>query len=47
MEFLLDFDSFKLLNLDMEWVAEPGEFEIIIGSSSADTGLSRIITVEE
>lgn len=47
VEFLLDFDSFKLLNLDMEWVAEPGEFEIIIGSSSADTGLSRIITVEE
>ena len=47
VKFLLDFDSFKLLNLDMEWVAEPGEFEIIIGSSSADTGLSRIITVEE
>lgn len=47
VEFLLDFDSFKLLNLDMEWVVEPGEFEIIIGSSSADTGLSRIITVEE
>ena len=29
-------------NIDMKFVAEPGDFEIMIGSSSRDEDLSRI-----
>jgi len=32
--FLLDPKSFEMLNADNKWVIEPGEFEIMIGSSS-------------
>ena len=46
VQFRLDFDSFKLLDLDMKWVVEPGEFEIILGNSSVDTRLSGIISIE-
>ena len=32
----LSFDSFKLLNKKMEWVVEPGDFEIMVGASCVD-----------
>ncbi len=36
VSFLLDETAFQLLNRHMEWVVEPGTFEILIGSSSKD-----------
>jgi beta-glucosidase len=42
----LDYDSFKLLNREYEWVVEPGDFMIMAGSSSEDIRLSRMITIE-
>ena len=36
VEFTIDEERLKMYNLDMEWVAEPGEFEAWIASSSAD-----------
>lgn len=42
----LDFCSFKLLNREYQWVVEPGDFMIIAGSSSEDSRLSRMITIE-
>lgn len=42
----LNFDSFKLLNKDFEWVIEPGEFKIYIGSSSDDIQLQGTIDIK-
>jgi beta-glucosidase len=42
----LTFDSFKLLNRRMEWVVEPGDFDIMIGASSTDIRQSVKIRVE-
>ena len=41
--FNLDFNSFKLLNQDYEWVVEPGSFVIHAASSSRDIKLSETI----
>lgn len=46
VEFMLDFDSFKLLNKSFEWVVEKGEFEILVGASSEDIRLSETIYIE-
>jgi beta-glucosidase len=43
----LNFDSFKLLNSRYEWVVEPGEFELLLGASSADIRRSTVITIEK
>lgn len=45
VSFNLDFDSFRLLNKDLEWVVEDGEFEIMIGSSSKDIRLCETIKI--
>ena len=43
--FILGFDDFKLLNRDWKWVVEPGDFEIMVGASSADIRLTETITI--
>lgn len=45
VEFNLDFDSFKLLNKDFQWVVENGEFEILVGASSEDIRLKETIRI--
>lgn len=46
VEFTLDFDSFKLLNKNYEWVVEKGDFNIMVGASSEDIRLSEIISIK-
>lgn len=41
----LNFDSFRLLNRQLEWVVEPGEFELMFASSSEDIRASERITI--
>ena len=36
-------DTLAYHNLDMEYVVEPGEFEIMIGSSSRDEDLQKVV----
>ena len=47
VEFKLDFESFRLLNKDLEWVVEDGEFEIMVGSASSDIRLKEKIEITE
>jgi beta-glucosidase len=47
VELLLNRDAFKYFStMQKEWVVEPGEFELLLGSSSRDIRLNETITVE-
>ncbi|MBD5455235.1 MAG: beta-glucosidase [Lachnospiraceae bacterium] len=46
VSFLLDFDSFRVLNLKKKWVVEAGDFDIMISKNSRETILSKRITIE-
>jgi beta-glucosidase len=37
--FIIDKEKLSFFNNDLQWVAEPGEFELMIGASSADIRL--------
>ena len=45
--FILDRKHLELLNADMKWTVEPGEFAIMAGASSEDIRLNGILTVED
>ena len=45
VEFKLDFNSFRLLNIDYEWVVEDGDFEIMVGASSEDIRLKETVNI--
>jgi beta-glucosidase len=45
VEFQLSSDALKFYNRQMEYVIEPGEFEIIVGVSSDDIKLKGVVTV--
>lgn len=45
VSFQLDFDSFKLLDIHYHWTVEPGEFNLILASSSRKQQLSQIISL--
>lgn len=39
IQFVLDKDKLSFYNAKLQWIAEPGEFDLMIGSSSADIRL--------
>lgn len=45
--FTLDRKHLELLNADMKWTVEPGEFAIMAGAYSEDIRLNGILTVED
>lgn len=45
--FSIDHKALELLNADMHWVVEPGEFTLMAGASSTDIRLSGTLTVVE
>ena len=45
--FTLDRKHLELLNADMKWTVEPGEFAIMAGASSEDIRRNGILTVED
>lgn len=46
ISFTLDFDAFRLMDRDYQWVVEAGEFEIMIGASSQDIRLTGSVLLE-
>jgi len=47
VEFEIDADKLKMLDGNLKWTVEPGDFRIMIGSSSTDIRLRDNITVFE
>jgi beta-glucosidase len=45
VNFTLQPSDLMLLDKNMKWTVEPGDFEIKIGSSSEDIKLKEIITI--
>jgi beta-glucosidase len=45
VSFEISPDMLKILNKDMNWEVEPGDFRILIGASSKDIRLRDNITV--
>jgi beta-glucosidase len=45
VNFEIDARQLGLYNVDMEYVVEPGEFEIMVGSSSEDIRLKGTLEV--
>jgi len=45
--FQLKPEMFQLLNKELKWVLEPGEFRIMIGSSSKELPLKEMLTITE
>ena len=45
VSFPVDRKALELLNADMHWVVEPGEFTLMVGASSTDIRLNGTLTV--
>jgi len=46
IRFTLHPDALALLDKNMKWTVEPGQFKIMIGNSSVDIKMSKIFTVQ-
>jgi beta-glucosidase len=46
VKFILRPDDLALIDKNMNWIVEPGDFEIKIGSSSEDIRLKKILTIK-
>ena len=46
VKFTISPDDLKLYNKNMDWVVEPGKFEVLISSSSTDIKLKKDFTME-
>lgn len=46
VSFTLGDEDLSIVNADMQWAVEPGDFTVMIGSSSDNIRLKSKITVE-
>ena len=43
VSFIISFEHLAFTNIDKKYTVEPGEFEIMIGTSSRDEDLKKLI----
>ena len=41
ISFTLQEEDLKFFNQELQWVAEPGEFEVFVGTNSRDTQVAK------
>ena len=46
VEFIIDKEKLSFYNQKLNWVAEPGEFNLMIGASSSDIRLRETFILE-
>lgn len=46
VKFVLEPDALALLDKNMNWTVEPGQFEVMIGASSVDIKLKKVFTIK-
>ncbi len=46
ISFELEAEDLKLYNRDLQWILEPGEFNLMVGASSTDIRLQKDITIQ-
>jgi beta-glucosidase len=46
MRFILHSEALALLDKNMNWTVEPGQFKVMIGNSSVDIKLSKVFTIQ-
>jgi len=46
MRFTLHSEALALLDKNMNWIVEPGQFKVMIGNSSVDIKLSKVFTIQ-
>ncbi len=46
ISFQLDASAFQILDINYQWKVEPGEFELVLASSSRDLRLRQVISLE-
>jgi beta-glucosidase len=46
VRFVLHPDDLALLDRNMNWTVEPGQFELMAGSSSVDIKLKKIVQIK-
>jgi beta-glucosidase len=46
VKFILSPDALALLDKNMNWTVEPGEFKVMIGNSSVDVKLSKVFLIQ-
>jgi beta-glucosidase len=42
VELMISPDSLAFYDVDMNWVVEPGEFDVMVGNSSRDQDLTKV-----
>jgi fibronectin type III domain protein len=43
VRFAITRDDLAFYDIDMKWVVEPGEFEVMVGNSSRDGDLKKVV----
>jgi beta-glucosidase len=42
LEFVMNSEALAFYDINMDWVVEPGQFNILVGNSSADNDLETV-----